>query len=115
MVVPQGSRSRDRLLRSAAMLTVLAILASCSLLQPSEPRLVAIGDFHGDYGAFESVMVRAGLMNADGYWAGGDTLVIQVGDIADRGPDSRQIIEHLRRLQAQSVMTGGQIIAFLRR
>ena len=60
-------------------------------------------------------MVRAGLMNADGYWAGGDTLVIQVGDIADRGPDSRQIIEHLRRLQAQSVMTGGQIIAFLRR
>ena len=48
-------------------------------------------------------MVRAGLMNADGYWAGGDTLVIQVGDIADRGPDSRQIIEHLRRLQAQSV------------
>ena len=95
------------------MLTALAILAGCSLLQPSEPRLVAIGDFHGDYGAFENVMTRAGLMNEEGNWAGGKTLVIQVGDIADRGPDSRQIIEHLRRLQAQAVMTGGQIIALV--
>ena len=58
-------------------------------------------------------MTRAGLIDEDGKWAGGRTLVIQVGDIADRGPDSRQIIEHLRRLQAQAVMTGGQIIALV--
>ena len=58
-------------------------------------------------------MSRAGLMNESGNWVGGNTLVIQVGDIADRGPDSRQIIEHLRRLQAQAAMTGGQIIALV--
>ena len=100
-------------LNRAAMLTVLATLAGCSLLLPGDPRLVAIGDFHGDYSAFEEVMTRAGLMNEEGNWAGDKTLVIQVGDIADRGPDSRQIIEHLRQLQAQAVMTGGQIIALI--
>ena len=58
-------------------------------------------------------MTRAGLMNDAGNWVGGNTLVVQVGDIADRGPDSRQIIEHLRRLQAQAVTAGGQIVALV--
>ena len=107
------ARSRVGQVRTATVLAALALLGGCSLLRPSEPRLVAIGDFHGDYGAFEEVMTRAGLMNDGGNWAGGRTRVIQVGDIADRGPDSRQIIEHLRRLQAQAVMTGGQIIALV--
>ena len=108
-----SGRHTQRTIRVATALTVLTLLGACSLLQPSDPRLVAIGDLHGDYGAFEDVMTRAGLMNEEGNWAGGRTLVVQVGDIADRGPDSRQIIEHLRRLQAQAVISGGQIIALV--
>ena len=108
-----NSRRCSGFVRITAALSLCVCLGACSLLQPSEPRLVAVGDFHGDYGAFENVMSRAGLMNESGNWAGGNTLVIQVGDIADRGPDSRQIIEHLRRLQAQAAMTGGQVVALI--
>ena len=113
MITSRLFRSRFGVVRTATVLAALALLGACSLLPPSEPRLVAIGDFHGDYGAFEEVMTRAGLMDEGGNWAGGRSQVIQVGDIADRGPDSRQIIEHLRRLQAQAVMTGGKIVALV--
>ena len=106
-------RSMRGLLRAATVVSLISLLVACSPLQPSDPRIVAIGDLHGDYGAFEEVMTRAGLMNEDGNWAGGRTLAVQVGDIADRGPDSRQIIEHLRRLQAQAEASGGQIIALV--
>lgn len=106
-------RSPKTSLRATVLTVTLVILCGCSWLQTSEPRLIAIGDLHGDHGAFEEVMTRAGLMNKDGNWAGGKTLLIQVGDIADRGPDSRQIIEHLRRLEAQADVSGGQIIAMI--
>ena len=56
----------------ATATTVFAFLDACSLLQPSEPRIIAIGDLHGDYNAFENVMTRAGLMNEGGNWAGGN-------------------------------------------
>lgn len=57
------------------------------------PRLVAIGDLHGDLSAALATLELAGVV-APGHggridrtvWAGGDTLVVQMGDFTDRGP-----------------------------
>ena len=92
---------------------LFGIVSACGTGTPSSPRIVGVGDIHGDYGAFETVMTRAGLMDANGDWAGGDTILIQTGDIADRGPDTRKIIAHLRRLQDQAPADGGQVIALV--
>ena len=101
------------MLRASVVPAILVLLSACAPLQPTEPRIVAIGDLHGDYGAFEEVLTRADLMDEDGEWAGGDTIVVQTGDIADRGPDSRKIIAHLKELQEQAEASGGQIIALV--
>jgi len=43
------------------------------------------------------------VIDANGHWAAGsDTLIIQMGDIVDRGPDSAKIYELLRRLRAEA-------------
>lgn len=99
--------------RVMGLLATFAVLAGCATLQPREPRIVAIGDIHGDYGAFEEVMIQARLMGEDGNWIGGNSILVQTGAIPDRGPDTRRIIEHLRVLQEQAADSGGKIITLV--
>ena len=72
-------------------------------------RVVAIGDLHGDYGQYIEVMKSAGLINSRGKWSGGETHLVQTGDITDRGPDSRKIIDHLVTLSKQAKKGGGYV------
>jgi len=76
-------------------------------------RIIAIGDLHGDYDAYEKLLLEAGLINSRGKWTGGETIFVQTGDIADRGPDSKKIIDHLRKLQKKAARKGGQVIALI--
>lgn len=72
-------------------------------------RVVAIGDLHGDYGRYIEVMKSAGLINDKGKWSGGETHLVQTGDITDRGADSRKIIDHLVKLSKQAKKKGGYV------
>ncbi|NNE04313.1 MAG: protein-tyrosine-phosphatase [Xanthomonadales bacterium] len=71
--------------------------------------VVAIGDLHGDYDQYIKVMRDAGLVNSRGRWKGGRTHLVQTGDIPDRGPSSRKIIDHLRELKKQAERKGGYV------
>lgn len=72
-------------------------------------RVIAIGDLHGDYGQYIKVMRSAGLLDKKGRWAGGKTHLVQTGDVTDRGPDSRKIIDHLIKLAKQAKKKGGYV------
>ena len=52
------------------------------------PRLVAVGDVHGDFEALADVLSAAKISNAScGEWTGGNSILVQMGDVADRGRD----------------------------
>ena len=72
-------------------------------------RVIAIGDLHGDYARYIDVMESAGLINNKGKWTGGETHLVQTGDITDRGADSRKIIDHLVKLAKQAKKKGGYV------
>lgn len=72
-------------------------------------RIVAIGDLHGDYASYLAVMQAAGLVDGRGRWSGGQTHLVQTGDIPDRGPDTRRIIAHMAGLAKQAEKRGGRI------
>lgn len=72
-------------------------------------RIVAVGDLHGDYEQYLEVLASAGLVNARGKWTGGSTHLVQTGDITDRGPDSRAIIDHIEGLKKQAERKGGRV------
>ena len=72
-------------------------------------RIVAIGDLHGDYENYLEVLRIAGLINKRGKWSGGETHLVQTGDIPDRGPDSVKIIEHISKLAKQAKKKGGRV------
>lgn len=72
-------------------------------------RIVAIGDVHGDYDNYIQTLQAAGVVNRRGRWTAGETHLVQIGDIPDRGPDTLQIIRHLSRLATQARRAGGRV------
>ena len=75
------------------------------------PRLVAVGDVHGDYEALADVLSAAKISNAScGEWTGGNSILVQMGDVADRGRDVAKANACLRRLQRLAPEAGGRVI-----
>ncbi|MFP6838139.1 MAG: metallophosphoesterase [Pseudohongiellaceae bacterium] len=76
-------------------------------------RIVAVGDIHGDYENFVKVLTAAGLIDRRGIWAADDTHFVQLGDLPDRGPDTDEIIEHMKNLERQARRGGGMVHALI--
>ena len=49
-------------------------------------KIVAIGDLHGDYPAFDRVLRLAKLIGENGEWIGGNRHLVICGDVLDRAP-----------------------------
>jgi len=71
--------------------------------------IIVIGDAHGDYHAFAAALIHAGLMDPSLNWTGGKTILVQTGDIIDRGADPLQIDKLLDTLQPLARKAGGMI------
>ncbi len=72
-------------------------------------RIVAVGDVHGDYDQFVSILLSAGLVDSEMNWTGGKTHLVQLGDVLDRGPDSRAVMDLIISLEEQALLSGGYI------
>jgi hypothetical protein len=101
-----------RVAAQALAVLILVMTGSPSLAQ-QQPRIVAVGDLHGDYKAWQDIARGAGLINAKGHWAAGKTILVQLGDITDREPDSLKIVKSLQQLQREAARAGGKTIVVL--
>jgi hypothetical protein len=72
-------------------------------------RVVAVGDVHGDFRQFVGILRGAGLIDCDKNWIGGKTHLVQTGDVPDRGPDSRAVLNLIARLEKQAPLSGGRV------
>lgn len=98
-----------RIVRAGAL--ALAAIATIAAAPPQ--RIVAVGDLHGDFAAWQAIARRAGIVDSKGHWAGGKTILVQLGDITDRGPDSLKIVRSLQQLQKEAPRKGGKTIVVL--
>jgi hypothetical protein len=76
-------------------------------------RIVAIGDLHGSYDDLVSLLRGTGLANESLGWTGGTSHLVLTGDLVDRGPDDRKVMELVMRLQSEAGAAGGQVQALL--
>ena len=79
----------------------------------SSQRIVAIADVHGAYEEFLGILQRVGLIDAGHKWAGGATIFVQVGDVPDRGPETRKALDLLMELEREAPAQGGKVIPLL--
>ena len=79
----------------------------------SAGRVVAIGDVHGDIDAARDALVAAKVVDRQGVWIGGTTVVVQTGDILDRGDTEQAAIDWFESLERQAAQAGGRFISLI--
>jgi Calcineurin-like phosphoesterase len=101
---------------SFLLLLVSAVLAWGEPAKaPAEPleTVVAIGDVHGDFDDFVAILRRTGLIDEQNKWTGGKTTFVQVGDLLDRGPKPREVMDLMMALEKEAVQAGGRVVSLL--
>ena len=90
---------------------LLLVLVSSALAESWQgvDRVVAVGDVHGSFDQFTTVLRHAGVLDAKNKWSGGKTHLVQLGDVPDRGPDTRRIMDLLMDLEKQARKAGGMV------
>ncbi len=68
-----------------------------------------MGDVHGYLMGVRALLQKARLITPEGAWSGGDSHLIFLGDLVDRGPDGIGVIELVMRLQSQAAAAGGEV------
>jgi hypothetical protein len=79
----------------------------------TKERVVAVGDVHGAYDRFVAILKAAGLIDGRERWSGGRAVLVQTGDMVDRGADSKRALDLLRRLERDAPRSGGKVHALL--
>ena len=109
---PRGGSRMPR--RAGVLLVGCALAAVLASAAPSPaPRVVAVGDAHGDARALSSILSRVGLIDAQRRWAGGSAVLVVTGDYLDRGPDVPEVVELLMSLEDQAKRAGGRAIIIM--
>jgi hypothetical protein len=88
-------------------------LAPIPLRYPMPKRIVAIGDLHGDLAATRSVLKLAGAIDDKDAWVGGPLVIVQTGDVLDRGDDEKAIFDLLFKLEGEAKAAGGAVILLI--
>jgi hypothetical protein len=101
---------RIAIMALAALMGIMAAPASAA--KPAQ-RIVAVGDLHGDFDSWQAIARDAGLVDPAGHWAGGKTVLVQMGDVTDRWSDSLKIIRSLQQLQKEAPRKGGKVVVLL--
>jgi len=111
-----SSLIRKFLASSARVLALLlCLLLPLSPAQADEwhfsgvDRIVAISDIHGAYGAMVKTLQAADVIDEDLAWSGGKTHLVITGDLLDRGPGSRRVMDLIIRLEHEALRAGGRV------
>ncbi len=108
--------------KTKRLLGLVLFLLAGAVLHPAEDtpyvwrdvaRIIAVGDVHGDYENFVSILRGVGLVGESLAWTGGATHLVQTGDVMDRGPEARKIFDLLMRLEKEAPAAGGMVHVLL--
>lgn len=102
-----------------ALVSLLALAVPSASFPPSAAgqrppqRIVAIGDVHGADTSFAAILKKAGLIDEQQRWSGGNAILVQTGDMTDRGAGMRAALDLLMSIEKQASKAGGRVHALL--
>ncbi len=94
-------------------LILLAVLLPAAVAAGDDARIVAVGDVHGAYDGLVEILQETGLVDEELHWIGGDTRLVQLGDLLDREAGARPVMDLLMRLQKEAREAGGRVEVLL--
>ncbi len=118
---PQSKR-RVILTITVVILSTLGLVGMEGLSKPKQlsewqwdgvQRVVALGDVHGAIATLRALLIETELTDSDLNWIGGTDHLVLCGDLVDRGPHDRAVLDLLIELQKQARKRGGRVHAVL--
>ncbi|MDR0291695.1 MAG: metallophosphoesterase [Elusimicrobium sp.] len=83
------------------------------MAKQASKNIFVMGDVHGHYEQFVMMLSAAELIDENLRWTGGGNILIQMGDIIDKGPDSVKTDELADSLQIQAAAAGGEFVRLI--
>jgi len=105
-------------LRGIALLAMLCALnpfsgaasaTTAPQVQFQAQRVIAFGDVHGAFDQLFKLLRNLEVINDEGSWTAGTTHLVSLGDLLDRGADSKKVMDLLMRLQQEALAAGGRV------
>lgn len=93
----------------AAALLLAPAFGQASWRFATDSRVVAFADVHGDYESLVELLRAADVVDADLHWNAGAAHLVSLGDLLDRGRDTRAVFELLLRLEREASAAGGRL------
>ena len=72
-------------------------------------RVVALGDIHGSLDKLTVLLRAGGLIDEGLRWKGGKDHLVLCGDLVDRGPDDRKVLDLVQALREDARHAGGRV------
>ena len=95
------------------LLVLFLVLLPAAAQTFTADRIVVVGDVHGDYEQFVTLLRAAKMIDGKNRWTGGKTHLVQTGDIPDRGPGTRKAMDLLMDLEKEAKKAGGAVHALI--
>lgn len=104
-------------------ISIVAILFILGTIAPSRadatgplkqtPHIVVIGGVNSAANSAAALLEHLKLIDAEHRWSGGNTVLIQTGDLIDDGENVRATLDLFMRLQQEADAAGGQVIVLM--
>ena len=111
----QGPKFRSIFLPTVATIALLCAPFAGAAGEASDdlPRVVAIGEVQCAANTVTSLLRGLGLIDEQKHWSGGETILVQTGDLMDDGEDLRATLDLFMRLQDEAAAAGGRVVVLI--
>lgn len=104
---------RGRGLRRFSILTAAFFAFSALTAAQDGPRIVVLGEVQGAANTVAALLQHLALTDDHGHWTGGDSVLIQTGDLIDGGENSRAAMDLFIQLEKEASAAGGRVIVLM--
>lgn len=75
--------------------------------------IIAVGDIHGEFKGFVEILSSAGLIDKSLNWKAKNKILIQMGDVIDRGRYGIKVYKALAKLQMQAAKFKSKVVRLI--
>jgi hypothetical protein len=98
---------------SMVALAIAALPINLHGQEALDREIIVLGEVQGAANTVAAFLEHLDLIDSEHHWVGGDTILVQTGDLIDDGEHVRAALDLFMRLQEEAAAAGGEVIVLM--